>query len=274
MSTPILPFAVWASGTNQNSIPANDNSLRNQILNGLVIDDATTAQPGSPTAGDIYIIPASATGAQWSTFDEDDLVIFANGTWYAFAPVEGVVVNFDGEQKQWTTVGGWEVVSGGGGGSVAAEDVTYDNASSGLAAADVQAAIDEIAGLSPGATIQCIPLACSDETTDLTTGTAKVTFRMPFAFTLLSGAAGVRASLTGAPSGSTLVVDINEGGSSILSTKLSIDASEKTSTTAATPAVISDTSLADDAEITIDIDQVGSSSAGKGLKVYLIGTKT
>ena len=113
-----------------------------------------------------------------------------------------------------------------------------------------------------------IPIACSDETTALTTGTAKVTFRMPFAFTLT----GVRASVTTAPTGSVLTVDINEGGASILSTKLTIDASEKTSTTAATPAVISDTSLADDAEITIDIDTVGSTVAGAGLKVYLIGT--
>ena len=115
-----------------------------------------------------------------------------------------------------------------------------------------------------------IGVACSDETSNLTTGTAKVTFRMPYAMTLTA----VRASVNTAPTGSTLVVDINEGGNSILSTKLSIDASEKTSTTAATPAVISDTALADDAEITIDIDQVGSSVAGKGLKVWLIGTRS
>ena len=114
-----------------------------------------------------------------------------------------------------------------------------------------------------------IGLACSDETTALTTGTAKVTFRMPCAMTLTA----VRATLTTAPVGSTLIVDINEGGTSILSTKLSIDASEKTSTTAATAAVISDSSLADDAEITIDIDQVGSATAGAGLKVWLIGTR-
>jgi hypothetical protein len=70
-----------------------------------------------------------------------------------------------------------------------------------------------------------------------------------------------------------LVVDINEAGASILSTKLSIDASEKTSTTAATPPVISDSALADDAEMTIDIDQIGSTIAGAGLKVTLIGTR-
>lgn len=109
--------------------------------------------------------------------------------------------------------------------------------------------------------------AISDETTALTTGTAKLTFRMPFAMTVTE----VRLSVNTAPTGSTLIVDINEGGTTILSTKLSIDAGEKTSTTAATPPVISDASLADDAEITIDIDQIGSTIAGAGAKVILIG---
>jgi hypothetical protein len=114
-----------------------------------------------------------------------------------------------------------------------------------------------------------IQLAASDETTALTTGTAKMTFRMPHAMTLTT----VRASLTTAQaSGSIFTVDINEGGSSILSTKLTIDNTEKTSTTAATPAVISDTALADDAEITIDIDQIGNGTA-TGLKITLIGTR-
>jgi hypothetical protein len=112
-------------------------------------------------------------------------------------------------------------------------------------------------------------VAASDETTALTTGTAKVTFRMPHAMTLT----GVRASLsTAQASGSIFTVDINEGGTSVLSTKLTIDNTEKTSTTAATAAVISDSALADDAEITIDIDQIGDGTA-KGLKVVLIGTR-
>ena len=115
--------------------------------------------------------------------------------------------------------------------------------------------------------IEHFTIACSDDTTLLTTGTAKATFRMPYAFVLTA----VRASVSTAPTGSVLTVDINEGGSTILSTKLTIDASEKTSTSAATAAVISDTALADDAEITIDIDGVGSTVAGKGLKVTLIG---
>ena len=112
-------------------------------------------------------------------------------------------------------------------------------------------------------------VACSDETNNLTVGANKVTFRAPFAFTLTA----VRASVNTAPTGSTLVVDINENGTSVLSTKLSIDANEKTSTTAASAAVISDSAIANDVEITIDIDQVGSTIAGKGLKIVLIGTR-
>lgn len=114
-----------------------------------------------------------------------------------------------------------------------------------------------------------IAVACSDETTALTTGAAKITFRMPHAMTVTA----VRASLsTAQASGSIFTVDINDGGTTIISTKITIDNTEKTSTTAAAAPVISDSALADDAEITVDIDQIGDGTA-KGLKVYLIGTR-
>jgi hypothetical protein len=114
-----------------------------------------------------------------------------------------------------------------------------------------------------------IQAAASDETTALTAGTNKVTFRLPVAFTLTA----VRASLTTAQaSGSIFTVDINQSGSSVLGTKLTIDNTEKTSVTAATPATITTSALTDDAEITIDIDQIGDGTA-TGLKITLIGTR-
>lgn len=123
------------------------------------------------------------------------------------------------------------------------------------------------AGLPPQARTEAIAVGVTTETGLVASGTGKVTFRMPFAFTLSE----VRGSLkTAQSSGSILTIDINESGSTILSTKLTIDNTEKTSTTAATAAVISDTALAADAEITIDVDQIGNGTAA-GLKVYLIG---
>ncbi len=130
-------------------------------------------------------------------------------------------------------------------------------------------AADARTAIGAGDTAEYIIIALSDETTALTTGTAKTTFVMPYAMTLT----GVIATVNTAPTGSAIQVDINEGVSSILSTKLTIDATEKTSATAATPAVISDSALASGAEIIFDIDAVGSTIAGAGLKVTLIGTR-
>lgn len=119
-----------------------------------------------------------------------------------------------------------------------------------------------------------IGLAASDETSDNTASstTPKVTFRMPHAMTLT----GVRCSLTKAATGALFIVDIHEGGTTIMSTnKLSVDASETTSTTAATAPGITDSSLADDAIIEVFIDQVGTTTdnTGEGVKVWLIGTR-
>jgi len=114
-----------------------------------------------------------------------------------------------------------------------------------------------------------IIIAVGDETTAITAGTGKVTFRMPYAMNLSE----IRGSLsTAQTSGSIFTVDVNNGGTSLLSTKLTIDNTEKTSTTAATLPVLTygSTQVLSDAEITIDVDQIGDGTA-KGLKVTLVG---
>ena len=126
----------------------------------------------------------------------------------------------------------------------------------------------ELADIATTAKTEAIIIAAGDETTAICAATGKTEFQMPYAFTLTS----VRATLTTAPTTSGLfTVDINEGGTTILSTKLTIDLTEKTSTTAATAAVISDAALADGGIITIDVDAISGGASEAGLKVYLIG---
>lgn len=134
---------------------------------------------------------------------------------------------------------------------------------SGVTGAFVDDALDT---LNTTAKTESIVIACSDETTDLTTGT-KVTFSMPYAMTVTE----VRSSVTTAPTNATLIVDISEGGTSIMTTnKLDILTTAVTDDGTAT---VTDTSLADKALMTIDIDQIGSGDAGAGLKVTITGTR-
>lgn len=111
----------------------------------------------------------------------------------------------------------------------------------------------------------------------LATGTTQQTFRMPYACTLL----GVRASVSTAPS-ADMVIDINEAGTTIfgnwvngagstVTNKLVIQSGSETSLDvylATSPTgseyVFTDTAIADDAEMTVDID---STTGGVNLKL-------
>ncbi|MER9814307.1 hypothetical protein [Mesorhizobium sp. M0129] len=107
-------------------------------------------------------------------------------------------------------------------------------------------------------------IAVSDETSDITTGAAKITFYMEAAVTLSEVFIGLSD-----PSSSGIVrVNVKKAGVTIFSTRPSIDATEDTSLTG-TAAVLSTTSFAKGDKITIDIDDAGTDA--KGLKVTLIG---
>lgn len=116
--------------------------------------------------------------------------------------------------------------------------------------------------------------AVSDETTSITTGTAKLSFSIPYNFAVV----GVYATLNTASSSGTPTFDINEGGTTILSTKIVIDANELTGGsagyqgTASGAAVISDAAIAAFAQVTVDIDAAGTGA--KGAKVFVIGYRT
>lgn len=114
---------------------------------------------------------------------------------------------------------------------------------------------------------ESLMLAVSDESTAITTGTGKLTFRMPFAASMT---ALPRANLNTPSSSGNPAIDINKNGTSIFSTTLTIDSGETTSLTAATAAVLasSPTTFSDDDEITIDIDTAGTGA--KGLKITLL----
>lgn len=92
--------------------------------------------------------------------------------------------------------------------------------------------------------------------------------RMPTPFTIIDARVNVD---TAQATGSILTFDFKDGaGVSIFSTLPTIDNTEETTTTAATPLVLSTTSLADDEKVTFHCTQVGDGTA-KGARGWLIG---
>ena len=85
----------------------------------------------------------------------------------------------------------------------------------------------------------------------------------------------IRASVLTAPTDATLIVDVHDAGTTIMTTdKLDIETTEFHTKDAATQPTLTDTALANNSKIEIIIDQIGSSVAGAGLVVYLIGYQT
>ena len=133
----------------------------------------------------------------------------------------------------------------------------------------IDASID-LAHVSIGAKTEALIIAASDNTTALETGTV-FTFYMPYAMTLT----GIRGSVLTAPTDASLIIDVHDAGTTIMDTdKIEIDATEFESEEAGTTPTLTDTALADRAKIEIIIDQIGSTVAGAGLVVYLIGYQT
>lgn len=114
-------------------------------------------------------------------------------------------------------------------------------------------------------------VAMSDETTSISSGAAKTTLRFPYGFEMIETPI---ASVTSASTSGVVTVDINDDGTSIFSgNKLTIDANEKDSTSAAAVATISvPTRIALGSIMTFDIDTAGTNA--KGLKVYMLGRRT
>lgn len=257
-------------------------TLASDFENGDTIDDITLAtddrillqDQADASENGYYVVQASGAPVRAEDFDSTEEV-----TAGAICYVEEGTTN-GGKLFILTTTGAVTIDTtdltfaefSGGGGASAFTDLTdapssYTGQAGKLVAVkDTEDGVEFIDAATPDSNALAFVVAAGDETTAVTTGTGLVTFRAPYGFTI----AEVRASLTTASTSGAVTVDINKGGSSILSTKLTIDQDEKTSTTAATPAVISDTSVSDDDEFTIDVDGAGSGAAG--LKVTIITT--
>lgn len=81
---------------------------------------------------------------------------------------------------------------------------------------------------------------------------------------------GVRASVGTAPTGASIIVDINVGGSTIFSTQGNRPTIAASGNTSGKVTNMNTTTIADGGYFTVDIDQVGSTVAGADLTVQIL----
>ena len=169
-----------------------------------------------------------------------------------------------------TAIGSGVIINADVNGSAA---IAYSklNLSSSIVTGDIVDGTITKADMATAAKTESLIIAAGDETTALTVADGKTEFQMPYAFTLTD----VRATLTtaGSTSGVT-TIDIEDDGVSIFSTLLTIDSTEKTSTSAATAAVISGATIADGSIMKINVDVLSGGATEAGLKIAFIGYQT
>jgi hypothetical protein len=112
--------------------------------------------------------------------------------------------------------------------------------------------------LAGGNTTNIVGLALGDLSTTLTTGNTKAYWVAPYDGTVV----GVFGSLLTASDSGGVQFDVNVNGGSILSTKLTVDATENSSITAATNAVISSANFSAGDRFSMDVDVAGSNAVG------------
>lgn len=277
--TPRLSLPLLSEAQDHPEVPVDSTFYAvDALLQGSVIARDVATPPGGEDEGDAYILADSGlTGA--FVGHESQVAAFQGGGYRFYAPREGwsLFVVYDGDSFRFDggSPGSWvqntATIAVGVEGSpsffsTTVREVLFDNC-----------VVEDLGGgvvrVTPGTTSAAGPIelqvAMSDMTTALTAGAGKAYVRSPADFVLDD----VRLSLDTASGGSgPVTVDVNVNGASILSTKVTIDDGEKTSVTAATPAVIGDPDVSSDDYITFDIDDEGSGA--KGLIVTLIGTRT
>jgi hypothetical protein len=86
----LLPYL--AAGQAQKHVTVNESLRKLDAVVQLAVTSATTsAEPGAPSDGEVYIMPAGKTGAHWGAMTDWALAYYRDGAWEEITPREGFV---------------------------------------------------------------------------------------------------------------------------------------------------------------------------------------
>jgi hypothetical protein len=127
--------------------------------------------------------------------------------------------------------------------------------------------VSDAAPTDPVVDTSAFVIPCSDRLTPIPTAPDIMSWPMPYDFLLSE----VQAYLTSPAASGTFTVDLEVGGSSILSTPITIDAGQQSSIGAAVAAVIATAQLLKGDEVVVAVTDDADGTAS-GLIVTLVGT--
>ena len=89
-NSPNLNLHYLQPQQSQKHVTVNESLRRlDALAQTSVVSRTTTAQPGAPTDGVIYILPVGKTGAAWAAMADLALAYYVDGAWAELTPKEG-----------------------------------------------------------------------------------------------------------------------------------------------------------------------------------------
>jgi len=115
--TPILGITELAESQAGKAISVNEALHHLEGVLVRVLSATTAAEPGSPAEGDVYILPASATGTDWAGND-GKVAHYYGSAWHFYTPPEGLAIYSIGDDTTYRYLSSaWDEAAGGGGAS-------------------------------------------------------------------------------------------------------------------------------------------------------------
>ena len=137
-NTTNLALRYLAVGQAQKHVTVNETLRRlDAVVQLTVVSASTTAEPGSPGDGAVYIVPSGKSGTQWASFANWSLGYYRDGAWEQISPREGWLAYVaDTDLLLHYTGSAWELFAPGKLLTLSATDKLLGRSSSGAGAAE------------------------------------------------------------------------------------------------------------------------------------------